>query len=699
MATSLAFAAAASWEVASPLQGGHWASMAGCAIAAENMLRYHLFAAVAHYPAHPPPGPALYYCHHPYAIFLMEAAARLAFGHHDWVVRVPAIACSAATPFVVFRLGEALWGPLEGLVAAVGFVVVPVDLAFASFSSLEVPTILFGLVFCLGTVRAWQRGERGDIVLAALGALGACHSDWIGAVLVGLVLAFGVARRSRGRWWVACASVLFGTLALYAVLIAHAGQMKDLLGAFRLRSTAGDSYWATLTQPFRLERRLMRLQWMVPVVGFAVVAAALPVAVGRLRARPGEAVLLAWVAMATVHYLGFPLSAEVHVFWPHYYGPCVALALGTLASLAPRLRGAGRVGVWAALVVPIAMLARVAVVMLDQARLTQGRFDERGLHIESGAEATQFAAWATLGLPPDALVHCTHLCSWNVEYESGLAQVEGPLDVAPRSPEDRDRVELVDARYTPTARLRAIAAEHDPMAAGPLWRVDLAAPGRGRGVVAFREVDRQPQGLERFFVTDHDLVRTMLHEEDPWATWQWADALGTGGARAPPGEPHGLDQLAVAHNVARIDGDDAGASTLREKAMAQLDAPAAVAFSDDVHLLGTAVEHGAATVVTLLWETGPDFRATEDSTFEVRCRTSEPPRLWPVPLDPLDTEIAPPMTIQPSLWRAGRLYVQRFVWRRGTGRDGRERCAGHFVPATVRPLAARGELVELSGLR
>jgi hypothetical protein len=689
MAAATAFFAVATlWEIGSPLQGGHWASMAGCAIAADNMVRYHLFAAVTHYVTTPPPDHNQYYCRHPYAIYLMEALSRALFGQRAWAIRVPAAVCSLATPVVLFRLARALWGPVPAAVATVGFVVVPIDLAFSCFSSLEVPTILFGLIFCLGTVRVWQGGRGRDVVVAGIGALGATNSDWIGAVLVFMVLAFGVVRLARHRsdstfdsslhrrWLLVVGAATLGTLLLYTLLILSAGQLHDVIYGARLRSSGASLSWHVLGNRFRL----MRLGWMVPEIGFLALAAGCVVATVRLRTRPCEAVLLAWTVTGSFQYLVFKAGADVHIFWPHYFGPCVALALGALASgllsLSPGILRAG--GLVAAVLAPLVLLARVAIPILDQGRLTQGRFDEHTLHIEPGADAAVFAAWATRDLPRSSILRPTSVSGWHVEYATGLAQELGPIDLSARSVSDRDRVELVDARYATAGELREIARSFDTVAVGPFLRVDRAVPGAG--VLAMRYLERQPTVLERALVTDHDLVRAIGPDSDPWATWEWADALGTAAPPEPSGEPTTFHELGGAHNVAMARGDVARADALRARAVALL-GTAGADFTDDVRLLGALVEHGPATVVTLLWETGPTFEPV-DTTFSVRCHVTAPPALWPAPVDPMEREVAPPMVLKPSLWRAGHLYTQRFVALPGLGI---ERCRGYFTGNVPHP--------------
>jgi succinate dehydrogenase/fumarate reductase cytochrome b subunit len=707
VAASAALVLVGLWEIASPQQGGHWASMAACGIAAENMLRYHLFAAVTHYVADPPPLPAEYYARHPYAIYVLEAIARVPFGHHPWVLRLPALACSAATPLVMHRLSRALWGPIAGAVAAVAFVIVPVDLAFSIFSSLEVPTILFGLLFCLGTVRLWETGRREDLWMAGAGALGACHSDWIGFVLVGLVLAFGGVRlllprvrtglshpAAYRRWLVVGGALLVGTLLLYAWLIVRSGQWTDLMHGARMRSMNMHPLGALGDAP-REERRLMRLQWMVPWVGFAAMPLALLVTVPRLGARPGGVVVLAWIAMASVQYLLFPQGADMHTFWPHYFGPCVALSLGAIAGWLveagrdPRVRAAGLA---VAIALPMLLLTRMAIPMLDWSRLTQGRFDERGLFIESGVEAAQFAAWATRDAPPDAITTCMHLCGANLEYASERPSRAGPVVSSQPAPSDRERIGMVDARSLPSSELRRLVARYGVDAVGPFLRVDRGVPGGG--VRAIAEEERQPRGLEKLFVTDHDLVRT-IGGDDPWMTWQWAESLDTPLPAAPAGTPLDLDAKAIAYNVAVSTGDAARAASLRAEAVSSLAWSAPAEMTDDTRLLGGSVEGDVVPVVRLLWETGPGFvPPAKDSSFYVRCDTTHVPALWIVPEDPLPKYISPPMLLRPSMWKASHLYVQRFVWLR---RPVAESCQGAFEPAEPRPRRG-GELVDLGAL-
>src|SRR6266480_1221658 len=67
-AASIWFALAAAWGLLGPIFAGHYGTMGGYGIAAENMLRWKIWAPVAGYVLSAP-SPSLYYCHHPWGNF------------------------------------------------------------------------------------------------------------------------------------------------------------------------------------------------------------------------------------------------------------------------------------------------------------------------------------------------------------------------------------------------------------------------------------------------------------------------------------------------------------------------------------------------------------------------------------------------------------------------------------------------------
>src|SRR5262249_18050135 len=128
-----------------------------------------------------------YYTHHPYGVFLTSALSYLFLGHSWAAVRFPAAAMSALTAPLLYLLGRALWGEIAGAACVLVFASLPVDLAYASYQNLEVVTIFFGALFSLGAVRTFQTWRPRWIAISTVGALGTCHGDWIGMVLVGAI--------------------------------------------------------------------------------------------------------------------------------------------------------------------------------------------------------------------------------------------------------------------------------------------------------------------------------------------------------------------------------------------------------------------------------------------------------------------------------------------------------------------------------
>ena len=703
IAASVVFALVCFWELFGPLPGGHLGNAAGAAMAGENMVRWRLFGAVLAYTAERP-GPAELYTHHPYGVFLTSALAYEVFGHGWWTVRLPAALMSALSAPLMFVLARALWGVVPAAVATVAFVVIPIDLAYATFQNLEVVTIFFSLLFSWGTVRLWQSWQTAYLVPSAVGALGACQGDWVGLVLVGVVGVFAFVRayvlprrlfdrvddRQHARWfgWTTAGAVF--TLVLYLVLFAKAGKLADLLGSYEARSAGSAAPLGAIFGP----RRMMWLFWMIPPLALSAIALGAPITLYRLfRRRAEEIVPLAWLAAASVQYFGFRQGADVHVFWPHYYGPVAALSFAAIVALGGRL--SRRFGLSIALVpvtIALALVARIGFAELVQSRLTGGRFDDGGRYIAVDQDRNAFAAWAARDLPPSVPValHPSFLHNWHVDYA-----VRRPVQIAselgPRP--DGPSVLLVDARYVSGAELVKLSARA-PDIVGPFWRIDRA---RGEGPpTALRYEEREPRLWERYFVTGTDLVRHIGPGVDALATWAWREHLGVASPPPPDAIATSIDEACLAHGAALARGDDAAAARHRAAIDHALEHPIGAAFTGDLRLLGATVREGAATVVTLVWETGPAFRPV-DADFLVRSTVIAPPRLWLTKIDYFEKEMAPPNALRMSLWRPSRIYAQTFVAMR---RLGSERFEGQFTQrSTPIKTTAGAERVPLFTLR
>ncbi len=680
--------------------------MAASAIAGENMVRFHLFAAVTRYTA-AAPSPSLYYSHHPYGIFLLEAAFHAVFGHHPATVRIVAVLCSGLSVPLVYALAKELYErPWVAAVTALAFVLVPVDLCFADFSALEVPTIFFSLLFSWATLVHWRTSGRRALGLALVGALGAAQSDWPGAFLVSLVAVASLVRMlspwkrwpvdaaSRRRlvvWAVPATAIAVGTVVLYVMLFARDGRLRDLTLSYRARTGNGIPKSAAAFSA----RRIVWTSWMLTWPGVAFVGAGFLASLRRVLDRPVELLAIAWTVTATVQYWMFPGGANVHIFWPQYYGVCIALGVGVVLSClldvrsgwperAPACAGratcASRGSAVPRSCSSRSFLARVAFPLLLQARLTSGRFDEVGHAIENDADASLFAEWATRGLSADAVIlHPTSSAmDAHLEYSARRATRAERGPFARRSSTATDRILLLDSRAASREDLLATAAAFDVQAVGPFWRVDLA----GHGVLeAKRYRQSEPDFFAWYLVTGPDLLRSISDQADPWATWQWQDHLGLTGA-PPAGEPDTLDALCIAHNAAIAAGDSARSQDLRARVLRGMGSASKADFPDDVHLLGVAVSGSPVVVATFLWERGE--RATiSEPAISVRCKVTERPVLWPAAVDFYEKTLARPTGLPPSLWKPRYLYLQQFVLQ---PRIGHEECAASLGEST--PAAA-----------
>jgi hypothetical protein len=440
---SLWFALAAFWEIAGPFGSGHVAASAAVGIAGENMFRWGILGPVTQYTLTEPP-PSDYYCHHPWGIFWTTAVLVRLFGHHDWVCRLAPVLMSSATPPLLYAIGRALWGPVPGALAASCYAVLPIALAFANFNALEVPVIFGVLLVIWGVVRLTQTWQRRWMLLSLVGLLQAVNSDWPAFIFAGVLLLLGLPRllllggRGRPKWavrlgltgWLLALSVCATVILFYACELARTGNWERLIAQAQIRAQAADAPLA--------EVLAARAHWIdISFTPLAVLLgkAALPVLLLRVVAwrRDLEAMILAVLVMALVQYVVFQQGADVHIFWPHYFAPYFALAMGALADSAQGLtRWASRA--WAAprglgpavalglcLPVPICILPD-GIRGLRYARMTGGRFDEKGLIIHQDIDKAVLMKWLAPQLPRDTSVaiHSSAKYTWSLAWSTGV---------------------------------------------------------------------------------------------------------------------------------------------------------------------------------------------------------------------------------------------------------------------------------------
>jgi len=690
LVASVWFALAAAWELFGPILAGHYAASASIGIMAENMLHWHIAGPVWEYTASKPP-PSAYYCHHPWGIFWTEAVFVKLLGRHDYVCRLPAVLLSSATPPLLYALGRAMWRPAAGAIAAAAFVVLPISLAFASFNALEVPVIAWSLLGLWAFVRHTQLGRRRHLALSVLGFTLALHADWPAFVLVAELLGFGLFRgvllrrwpfgrvqvRPYAQWWALLATSAALTALLYVYLFHKAGALDELLNSYKMRSAGGEQpLWMVLGA------RRYWLELSFTPIAFVLGALAVGVCVLRLIVRryEHEILPLAFFGMAAVQYVVFKQGADIHIFWPQYFARYFALGMGALAAtgiglgewLAQRWRRrhgqpSGRepmvplLAVLAALLLPLVAILRDGLPALVYAHGTGGRFNEKGLLIDSDGAKTAFLRWLEPSLPPRAVIgiHESMKATWAQVWALGGRVVRpGRPPPGPAAGED---VYLADTHFMPDDLQDRLAAEHHVTAVGPFWsywRTEAAAP-----IDAFAIVEREPSLWQWYFQSGTEPVRTIV--PDPFLTWELRTHFGQP-AELPTVEPEGFEQQRIAFNIAKASGDEARAAALWAGLRAQLQGPSAI-FEEGTELVGCRFSRGVEPMLTLLLRAkGP---ADDELELHVRSRVLERAPWSTTMPDPAVREVAQPLSLSPKRWRAGWLYSHPVVIRKRPGTE------------------------------
>lgn len=683
---SVWFAVVAFWEIGAPFGAGHYAASAAVGMAGENMLRFRTLLPVVDVPVGVPTA-ADCYCHHPFGVFWTAALFRAFLGHHDFVCRLPAALLSAATPPLLYALGRSLWSPLAGGVTALAFTLTPIALAFANFNALEVPTLFGVCLASLAYVRFLQSGRKRFVAVCLAAMLYASNSDFPGLVFSAellLIVFFRVFVRSRaldaerfrrGAHLFAWGVSLLGVLcAGYLAAFAYVGKLDELVIQGHLRSAGNNRAVSEVLA----SRRYWNLLMFTPLAIFVgKLGAVVSLARAAVRRSELELVPLALLGMALFQYLVFSQGADVHVFWPHYFAVCFALGLGAIAqsvadvlrALVPARQRVAMAAFGVAALVPLFM-ARDALATLVYARKTGGRFNEKGAFIQPDKD--KVAALEFLGeraKPGDVVTLNANMrkslwVAWALEHPTkvdGASQFRGD-----------ERYYVTDGRYSEGTSLRERSRTAGTTVAGPFWIFDQRG-SRGAPLEAFSVVKREPNILERYFVSSTHALRRV--EPDAYATWELRATMYQSPNPFPTTEPQSFEQFRIAHNIAVDHANFEQAAELKKRLLTGTDTSVATLYEDGTKLLAARFEHGASDVLTLYFEsTGPD-----DQRFVIRSRVEAPMRGSLVPADPLVRDVGLPTTIPRNAWRPGFIYssVTEILKR-----PGRERFYGLWLNTT-----------------
>jgi hypothetical protein len=703
------FVVAAAWGIAAIPAAGHiGAGSAGTFMAAEQMIRWHiLYPARSWYTGIRPEGAALM-CHHPYGQYYVPAVLYWLFGHHDYLIHVPAVFTSAAIPPLLYGIAKERWNAAAGAVAAAAFVVVPIAVGFACYWNLESICILGSLLFFWGHSRHLATSRRRYLAASLLGLVVACTGDWVGYLLVTPTLGWGFLRafvfppratpRFRpgpyARWWALSIVVMIALLMWILGLFAHADQIGQWLGAEESR---GGGKLAGLHEALAARSAWIDFSFTPLAILLGKIAA--PVCLVRLIVlrRDEETYALGILFGAVVQYVAFKKGADVHIYWPHYFAAYFALSLATLcATMGDGLRWLLRrfapprvpvvAGVTLALgLLPVAAMAHDGVKSLAIWQGTGGRYDERGSFIRSQVDLLTVIEQVIMPRTPRGVfMDVARDPGWGWEfqwkYQGAGKEVEAP--VAGAADVARHPFWLARASGLGGDTERKIAASSHVQVYGDAWVVDQRhAPGP---LDAFAIEEREPGLFERFLYGGTEPVRTIGTAPDPWRTWDWRTHLGQV-ASTPTGQPATLEEIRIAHNVAVASGDLGAAQRWRQAIEQALDRAPATAFTQGLTLLGVRVT-GSAQPRVESWFEAAGEQALGELVFSVRSTVEAKDPLSLIPPDPTEREMAARPSLSTKLWKPHFIYVTDAVLNH---RLGRERYWGRFQARDGNPAPER----------
>jgi hypothetical protein len=706
---SVWFALAAAWGMFGPLPVGHYGTMGGEGIIGENMIHWHIWGPVWDYVTSQPP-PSAYYCHHPWGGFWIQAVLSAIFGHHNFVLPLPAVLMSAATPPLLYGIGRDAWGKVAGAAAAVGFTFLPITLAFANFHNVEVTVLFACTLFFWGHVRMMTTGKTRYLVASVAGACLAACADWPAYVMLGTLLGVSLVRtfllptrwrpafslRRYGTWWALSVSVAIGCLAMWVYLFARSDKLLEWLGS---ATTRGLGAPVTLRQTLDARKSWIDISFTPPVIFLGKLAA--PLALFRLlrRRRDEEAYSLSILAGATASYVLFKGAADVHIFWSQYFGGYFALAFAQLIAtwqdilnwIRARLK-ATKIG-YALGLVPIGLTILYSLAMfpdalrtLHYARETGGRFNENGTVLRSETNLIYLLYRLKARLPeatgPDVLPELMWL--WPYGWASaGQGRGVASVPTEHTNALDPHPIFLARAISLSTDQQKTLASHfHVEIYDDEFWVVDRREPQAPPDAYSLEE--REPSIWEWYFISGVEPIRKYVH--DPFSTWEWRIHLGQ--PAAPPTTPPATrEQVRIAHNVAVASGDEAAAQRLEADLGRDLVRAPATTFTQGLSLLGYRRIGGTEPRIVLL------FRASEpvsDAWFAVRAKVEKKRAFSFIPPDPIERGVSVPVGLSTKLYRPGFIYSQTVVLRQ---RIGVERLWGAFqaregtapVPVDLRP--------------
>jgi hypothetical protein len=699
-AASAWLALALCWGIASPVSGGHSSVVGSRGIMAENMVRWHIWTPVREYVL-VPPGNAQIYADHPFGTYWVLGVLFRALGDHTWVVRLEPLLMSVATPALLFGIGKALWGPMQGALCALAYVVVPLVLAFGNFPGFEVPLIFGVLLTTWGYLRFAEKWKTRWLLVSLVGVFWTANVDWQGSVFLGAALGslfvttlllprwFGyVSARPFGQWWALAASIACLTLLAYGGYLVHIDAVDRLVAQKALRERGSDLPLGDV----------LRARWYWIDSAFTPLAItagkiALPVFLWRIVARrkTGEIFVLAILVMASISYAHFKNGADAHFYWPLPFAAYWALSVGVLTETLLDIGRWWRVrrglddphGTWpkvtfAAVAFVVLLMVPDAVRSMPYGKATGGRFNDRGRRIFQDLDKAVALSWMTGKMEGDVRVQLQGSMHSNWANDWALHRpIEGNDGIAARAAHAEDRYVVADMAFVNAADQHKLASQFHLDVVGQFAMADRVGPMAPLDGYVFDV--REPTALEWYFAYGVDPIRTV--RADRWYTWELRDLFGQVPNPPPEGEPSTLEQIRIAHNVAVASGEEQRADRYAQALTAQLATFVSTKYSDGTMLLGERYVPGVAPLLEVYFEAGGP--TADEDQFDIESVVQRRPILSLLAADDKVRVVGRPMFPCPKEWKARYIYASRTEIRK---RPGQEVYAGFFTaPDKAKP--------------
>jgi hypothetical protein len=703
---SVWFAFTAWWGEFQIPAGGHiGAGGAANTMLAEASIKWHTLYPLFDWYADKNPYPAAATCHHPFGQYWLSMIALHLFGHRNFVPNLPAAILSTLTVPLLYKTGKRAWGPVAGVATACGFAFLPITVGFSQFHNLEV-IVIFGItLYFHGHLKYQETKRTRDLVLSMVGATFAVAGDWVGYLIMAPLLAWGFAKtfvvaRPRlsstyARWWAWSVAIAVGSLMLWIGMFRHADKLVDWINAADSRGGGADIPLSKV-----LEARKHWIDFSFTPLAIAIGKLVVPIAVLRLvvRRRDEELFSLAALFGAAIQYVVFKHGADVHIFWPHYFGLYYAYALGQFVAtagdvtrlvtrfIAPMsMRTAGLVAASLALAVSVLLVMPDTVRALKIWRATGGKYDDNGTLLRTHVDMLVVVQDIVPRVPAGERVAYHSSANWGWEHQWS---VDGP-SVEASEPSAAYPFWFARASALGGDHTRELARKYHLRIYGDTVLVTRGdAPGP---LDAFSEGEHEPNVFQWMFVNNVEPVREITTTPDEFETWEWRVHLDQP-ATPPSRAPVTLDETRIAHNAAVARGDAAEAQRLLAQIRGELVREVETQYEDDHELMGVRVTHGVKPTLEIWFRAGGP--TTHDSIFAVRSSIVKKNPLSLVPIDTVDREMAWPPALSSKLWKAGFVYkfeavlnhrigLERYfgAWRNGVRpKHGSETIDLVFVP-------------------